>query len=94
MKEITYDVKTASAATSEGKLSGMTFVITGSVEHFPNRDAIKDFIETNGGKTSGSVSTKTTYLVNNDITSMSGKNKKAKELGVAIISENDLLGMV
>lgn len=83
------DVQDASNA-----LNGKTFVITGSVLHFPNRDAIKKFIEDNGGKTSGSVSSKTSYLVNNDITSTSGKNKKAKELGIPIISEEMLLEMV
>ena len=77
-----------------GALSGMTFVITGSVEHFENRDAIKAFIESNGGKTSESVSSKTSFLVNNDVSSTSGKNKKAKELGIEIIPEQELLDMV
>jgi DNA ligase (NAD+) len=77
----------------ENDITGKTFVITGSVEHFSNRNAIKDFIESNGGKVAGSVSSKTDYLVNNDITSNSGKNKKAKELGITIISEETLLEM-
>lgn len=73
---------------------GKTFVVTGKVNKFPNRDAIHKFIEDNGGKTSGSVTSKTSYLVNNDVTSTSGKNKKAKELNIPIISEEDLLNMI
>ena len=73
------------------KLAGMTFVITGSLETYPNRDALKDEIEANGGKVAGSVSAKTSYLINNDLTSNSGKNKKAKELGIPIISEADMV---
>lgn len=70
-------------------LAGKTFVITGSLESYPNRDALKKEIEDRGGKVAGSVSAKTSYLINNDITSTSGKNKKAKELGVPIITEAD-----
>lgn len=80
--------------TSGTKLEGLTFVITGDVHHFKNRDEMKAFIEQNGGKTSGSVSGKTSYLINNDRESASGKNKKAKELGIAIISEDDFLAMM
>jgi DNA ligase (NAD+) len=69
----------------------MTFVITGSLETYPNRDALKEEIEANGGKVAGSVSAKTSYLINNDLTSNSGKNKKAKELGIPIISEDDMV---
>ena len=76
------------------KLAGKTFVITGSLEHFENRDAAKAKIEELGGKTAGSVSSKTDYLINNDITSGSGKNKKAKELGIPIITEEDFLEMI
>ncbi len=72
-------------------LSGMTFVITGSLNHFPNRDALKAKIESVGGKVSGSVSKNTTYLINNDRTSTSGKNKKAKELNIPIITEETLI---
>jgi len=72
---------------------GMTFVITGNMEHFDNRNALKDYIEARGGKVSGSVSAKTTYLINNDTTSGSSKNKKAKELGIPIISEEDFLNL-
>lgn len=79
---------------SELKLDGLVFVITGSVEHFANRNELKEFIEKNGGKTTGSVTSKTNYLINNDVTSTSSKNKKALELGVKIISEEDFLRMV
>ena len=75
-------------------LSGMTFVITGSLNHFANRDEAKEKIEAAGGKVSGSVSAKTSYLVNNDITSTSGKNKKAKELNIPIIDEKELIKML
>ncbi|HCM92649.1 MAG TPA: DNA ligase (NAD(+)) LigA [Lachnospiraceae bacterium] len=77
--------------SSNEAISGKTFVITGSLEHYENRNALKDFIESKGGKVSGSVSAKTDYLINNDITSNSSKNKKAKELGVKIITEDDFL---
>lgn len=75
-------------------LSGKTFVITGSLNTFENRDAAKELIESLGGKVSGSVSAKTSYLVNNDVSSTSSKNKKAKELGVSIITEEELLNMI
>ena len=68
-------------------LAGMSFVITGSLEHYENRNALKDEIEARGGKVTGSVTGKTTCLINNDLTSQSSKNKKAKELGIRIISE-------
>ena len=74
--------------------AGMTFVITGSVEHFANRKELQTAIEVRGGKATGSVTSKTTYLINNDVTSNSSKNKKAKELGVPIISEKDFLAML
>jgi len=70
-------------------ITGKTFVITGSLETYENRNALKDLIENLGGKVAGSVSAKTDYLINNDLTSNSSKNKKAKELGVSIISEYD-----
>jgi len=93
MKELSFKIE-EKGEIGEQKLIGKTFVITGSVEYFPNRDAIKNFIETKGGKTSGSVSAKTSFLINNDVTSTSGKNKKAQELGIPIISEHQLLDMV
>jgi DNA ligase (NAD+) len=78
----------------EKQLEGMTFVITGSVEHFENRKALQEAIEAQGGKATGSVTSKTTYLINNDTTSNSSKNKKAKELGVPIISEEDFIKLL
>ena len=72
----------------------MTFVITGSVEHFDNRSEMKNFIEAQGGKVTGSVTSKTNYLINNDTTSNSSKNKKAKELEIPILSEEDFLKMM
>lgn len=75
------------------KLKGLTFVITGKVQHFANRDAVKAAVEAAGGKTSSAVSSKTDYLINNDIMSGSSKNKKAKELGIPIITEEEFLKM-
>lgn len=72
-------------------LKGKVFVITGSLNHFSNRTELKELIESRGGKVTGSVTGKTDYLINNDTTSGSSKNKKAKELGVAIISEEEFL---
>ena len=72
-------------------VAGKPFVITGSVNHFTNRDELKAFIETLGGKTTGSVSAKTDYLINNDVTSNSSKNKKARELGIPVISEEEFI---
>ncbi len=72
----------------------MIFVITGSVEHFANRNEVKEVIESRGGKVTGSVTSKTNYLINNDATSTSSKNKKAKELGVPIITEAEFLEML
>ena len=80
--------------SSSNNLTGKVFVITGSLNHFANRDEAKEKIEGLGGKVSGSVSAKTSYLVNNDITSTSGKNKKAKELNIPIISEEELIKML
>ncbi len=79
---------------AEESLSGKTFVITGSLNHFANRKECKEVIESLGGKVAGSVSSRTTYLVNNDIQSMSSKNKKAKELGIPIITEDELLSIL
>lgn len=72
-------------------LSGLSFCITGSLNHFASRNDLKELIEQKGGKVTGSVTGKTTCLVNNDVTSSSSKNKKAKELGVAILSEEDFM---
>lgn len=73
--------------------AGVNFVITGSVEHFANRAEVKEFIESLGGKVTGSVTSKTNYLINNDVTSTSSKNKKANELGIPILSETQFLKM-
>ncbi len=74
-------------------LENLIFVITGSVNHFANRSELKNYIEKRGGKAAGSVSSKTSYLINNDKESTSSKNKKAKELGVPILSEEDFLSL-
>jgi DNA ligase (NAD+) len=74
-------------------LEGMVFVITGSLNLFANRDELKLLIEKKGGKVTGSVSAKTSYLINNDINSGSGKNKKAKSLGIPIITEEEFMAM-
>ena len=74
-------------------LEGKQFVITGSVEHFANRAQLKEYIEQRGGKVTGSVTPKTDYLINNDVTSNSSKNKKARELEIPILSEEDFLHM-
>ena len=76
---------------SGNQCEGLTFVITGDVHHFKNRNELKAYIEARGGKVAGSVSGSTSYLINNDVTSTSGKNKKAKELGIPILSEDDFL---
>ena len=73
------------------KLAGMTFVITGSLNHYENRDALKAEIEKQGGKVAGSVSSKTSFLINNDILSNSSKNKTAKSLGIPIITEEEYM---
>ena len=83
-----------SVIVGEQTLNNQIFVITGDVHHFANRSALKEFIESRGGKVTGSVTGKTTYLINNDVNSTSGKNKKAKELNVPIISEDEFLAMV
>ena len=83
------EVKQENRLTLEGK----QFVITGSVNHFANRAELKEYIEQRGGKVTGSVTSKTDYLINNDVTSNSSKNKKARELEIPILSEEDFLHM-
>ena len=78
----------------ELKLKDMIFVVTGSVNHFANRNELKEVIEKLGGKVTGSVTGKTNYLINNDVNSTSSKNKKARELGVPILSEEDFLDLI
>ena len=92
LAEVTIEQEAETAG--EKRLEGMTFVITGSVERFENRKALQEAIEAQGGKATGSVTSKTTYLINNDTTSNSSKNKKAKELGVPIISEEDFIKLL
>lgn len=93
LERLLREVRIAEEVVEEGTqtLSGMSFVITGSLEHYENRNALKDEIEAKGGKVTGSVTGKTTCLINNDTASQSSKNKKAKELGIPIVSEEDFM---
>jgi DNA ligase (NAD+) len=84
-------VTTPDVAPSGDKCAGLTFVITGDVHHFKNRNELKAYIESQGGKVASAVSGSTSFLINNDVTSTSGKNKKAKELGIQIISEDEFI---
>ena len=79
---------------NDNSLSGMTFVITGSLNHFENRDALKKKLESRGAKVSGSISAKTNFLINNNIDSTSSKNKKAKQLNISIVDEEYIIGML
>ena len=92
LKEV--QIATEEVSAAEQIFEGMTFVITGSVEHFANRNEVKEVIENRGGKVAGSVSAKTNYLINNDVNSTSSKNKKARELGIPILSEKDFLKLL
>ena len=81
-----------SPRTAEGdRCQGMTFVVTGDVHHYKNRSELKAYIESQGGKVTGSVSKITDYLINNDVTSTSGKNQKARQLGIPVISEDEFM---
>lgn len=91
-KEFTFEIP--NKLTPSVDLSGKTFCITGSVYHYPNRDALKNVIESMNGKVSGSVTSKTTYLINNDTKSNSSKNQKARQLNISIISEQEFLDMI
>lgn len=93
LKEVEIQVPRESSVDA-APLAGKTFVITGKLKHFATRDALVAKIEELGGKTSGSVSKNTSYLINNDVESTSGKNKKAKELGVPVVSEDGFLEMI
>ncbi len=88
LREVHLDESFEAAGTA---LAGKTFVITGSLNHYDNREALKAEIERAGGKVAGSVSAKTSYLINNDVNSTSGKNKKARELGIEIIDEDTVM---
>lgn len=90
LKEVTIE-KVDLGPDEDGKCRGLTFVITGDVHHYKNRDEFKAYVEASGGKVTGSVTSKTNYLVNNDVESTSSKNRKAKELGVPIISEDEFV---
>lgn len=92
LKELKVNIPEKGETNAE--VEGKTFVITGSLVTYENRNALKDLIESLGGKVAGSVSAKTDYLINNDVTSNSSKNKKAKELGVSIISEEDFNALI
>ena len=87
-------IKEPEQINSDSGIAGKTFVITGAVHIYKNRSELKDFIEANGGKVASAVSAKTDYLINNDVTSNSGKNKKAKELSIPIISEEQFAEML
>lgn len=93
-KEFTFETPKSIMSGTTNELKGKTFVVTGSVNHYANRDALKADIEAHGGKVVGNVSSKTDYLINNDINSTSSKNQKAKSLGVPIISEDQFLAMI
>ena len=94
VKELAIEIPELQVGEANEQIAGKTFVITGSLTTFENRNALKDAIEAQGGKTSGSVSAKTDFLINNDVESSSSKNKKAKELGVPIIAEEEIRRML
>lgn len=93
LEEIQLEKPEVVEVNMDNPVSGKTFVITGSVNHFENRNQVKDLIESLGGKVTGSVTAKTDYLINNDNMSTSSKNKKAKELGIPIITEEEFIKM-
>lgn len=92
--EFTFETQKSIMSETTNELENKTFVVTGSVKHYQNRDALKADIEAHGGKVVGSVSSKVNYLINNDINSTSSKNQKAKSLNVPIISEDQFLEMI
>ena len=92
LAELTFEAEDEeSSEGADEAFAGMNFVITGSLEHFKNRKELQELIERRGGKVTGSVTSKTNYLINNDVASSSSKNKKARELGVPILSEEEFL---
>jgi DNA ligase (NAD+) len=95
-KALTFvSIEKPAAVTGQPKpLAGLTFVITGDVNKFENRKALQAFIEERGGKATGSVTGKTSYLINNDSASTSGKNKKAAELNIPVITEEEFMRLV
>lgn len=92
--EFTFETQKSIMSETTNELENKTFVITGSVNHYQNREALKADIEAHGGKVVGSISSKVDYLINNDINSTSSKNQKAKSLGIPIISEDEFLSML
>lgn len=95
LKELKEEIDIPKASTNSNKdLDGLTFVITGSLNKFTNRDTMIEFIEEHGGKVVTSISSKVNYLINNDITSTSTKNNKAKELGISIVDEDKFLELI
>jgi DNA ligase (NAD+) len=93
-QEFTFSKDEKIEKVENDKINGKVFVVTGSINHYKNRNELKADIEKNGGKVTGSVTSKTDYLINNDINSNSSKNKKAKELNVPIISEEQFISML
>lgn len=93
-KEFTFETPKSVMEETKHNLDGKTFVITGSLEYYPNRDALKTVIESYGGKVLGSITTKVSYLINNNIDSTSSKNQKAKSLRIPIITEEDFIQMI
>lgn len=92
--ELIFETQKSIMSETTDELENKTFVITGSVNHYQNREALKDDIEAHGGKVVGSVSSKVNYLINNDVNSTSSKNQKAKSLNIPIISEEEFLKMI
>ena len=92
--EFTFETQKSIMSETTNELENKTFVITGSVNHYQNREALKADIDAHGGKVVGSISSKVNYLINNDINSTSSKNQKAKSLGIPIISEDEFLSML
>ena len=90
LKEVTIE-KVSLSVKEDGKCNGLTFVITGDVHHYKNRDEFKAYVESMGGKVTGSVTSKTNYLVNNDAGSTSSKNRKAAQLGIPVITEDEFV---
>ena len=88
---VEHNISQSSSAPTGNSCEGLTFVITGDVHHYKNRNELKAYIESQGGKVTGSVSKSTSFLINNDVESSSGKNKKAKELSIPIISEEEFI---
>ena len=82
------------SVSEEQKLSGLIFVITGSLNHYANRNELKNLIEEQGGKVTGTVTSNTNYLINNDVNSNSSKNRKAKQLNIPILQEDEFLKLL